>query len=75
VDLIVNDASARSYTVFDGYRRIATASLSAAALAAKDAGEAGAASPVLMFDDQTGRCVEVDTRGTREEVVARLRAG
>lgn len=73
--MTVNDTLARAYTVFDGYRRIATGLLVTAALAAKAAVEAGAAGPVLIFDDETGRSIDVDTRGTREEIAARLGAG
>ena len=32
----------------------------------------GAAGPVLVFDDATGRSIDVDTRGSDEEVAARL---
>lgn len=63
-----------SYTTFDGPRRIATGSLQANALAAKKALEGKSAGPVLIFDDATGRCVDVDTRGTHNEVAARFAA-
>jgi len=61
-----------SYTCFDGFRRIASGSLSANALAAKHALEGGAAGPVLIFDDVTGRSIDVYTRGSDEEVMVRL---
>lgn len=61
-----------AYTSFDGHRRIATGSLQANALAMKKALESGADGPVLMFDDATGRSIDVDTRGSEEAVVARL---
>lgn len=61
-----------SYTSFDGVRRIATGSLPTNALAIKRALEGGAAGPVLIFDDATGRSIDVDTRGSDEAVIARL---
>ena len=60
------------YTTFDGHRRIATGSLRANALAARKAFAGQLAGPLLIFDDQTGRPAEVDTRGTEEEVAARF---
>lgn len=60
------------YTSFDAHRRIATGSLQINALAVKRARERGSAGPILIFDDATGRSVDVDTRGSDEEVVARL---
>ncbi|KGT95195.1 hypothetical protein NG99_05635 [Erwinia typographi] len=61
-----------SYTTFHGHRRIATGSLQANALAARKAMEDKSSVPVLTFDDLTGRFVEVDIRGTDEEVAARF---
>lgn len=61
-----------SYTSFDGHRRIAGGSLASNALAVKQALAAGSLSPVLIFDDDTGRTVDVDLRGTDEDIVSRL---
>lgn len=63
-----------SFTTFDGHRLIATGPLRDNALALKRALETGSLSPVFIFDDATGRTVEVDTRGTDEECCARLAA-
>lgn len=63
-----------TFTTFDGHRRIATGAWRENALALKRAVERGSLSAVLMFDDSTGRTVEVDTRGTDEECCARLEA-
>jgi hypothetical protein len=60
------------FTAFDGHRRLASGPLHEAALAVKRAADSGAAGPLLVFDDTTGRVVDVDTRGTEAEVVARL---
>ncbi len=62
------------YTSFDAHRRIATGSLQANALAVKRARERGSAGPMLIFDDTTGRSVDVDMRGSEAVVVARLAA-
>ncbi|WP_243040492.1 DUF2239 family protein [Dyella sedimenti] len=59
-------------TAFDGHRRIGSGSLAQVALAAKRALDQGAQGPVLVFDDESGRPLEVDLRGTEAEVVARL---
>lgn len=61
-----------SYTSFDGYRRIAGGSLLENALVVKRALESGAGGPVLIFDDGTGRSIDVDTRGPEAAVAARL---
>jgi hypothetical protein len=63
-----------SYTSFDGHRRIAFGSLLANALVVKKALEKNAAGPVLIFDDATGRSIDIDTRGSDEDVAARLAA-
>ena len=60
------------FTAFDGHRRLASGPLHEAALAVKRSAESGAAGPLLVFDDATGRVVDVDTRGSEVEVVARL---
>lgn len=68
--MAVMDAS--SCIAFDGHRRIAAGSLADVALATKRAIEAGAAGPVLVFDEASARPVELDLRGSADEVLARL---
>ncbi len=63
-----------TFTTFEGHRLIATGALFDNALALKRALASGSLSPVFIFDDATGRTVEVDTRGTDEECCARLAA-
>jgi hypothetical protein len=63
-----------SYTSFDGHRRIASGSLVKNALAVKQALERQPAGPVLTFDDETGRSIDIDTRGTEADIAARLTA-
>ncbi|WP_420473784.1 DUF2239 family protein [Noviherbaspirillum sp. ST9] len=64
-----------SYTSFAGHHRIAAGSLQTVALAVKQAQDAGLSGPVLTFDDDSGRVVEIDTRGSNNEVLARLTSG
>lgn len=65
-------------TAFQGGRRLATGPLSDVALAAKAALDATAQSPsappVLVFDNTTAEVIDLDWRGTPDEVLARLRA-
>src|ERR1700683_2050274 len=53
---------------FEGHRRIAAGSLHEVALEAKSATEEGATGPILIFDDATGRVVDLDPRGIEQEV-------
>ncbi len=48
------------YTAFDGHRRIASGPLGSVASIVKRAIESGAAGPVLIFDDSTGRQTDID---------------
>ncbi|ANN73601.1 DUF2239 family protein [Bordetella bronchialis] len=62
-------------TAFAGHRRLAAGPLADVALAVKAALEETAAAQhgsVLTFDDTTGRVVDIDTRGSRDDVLARL---
>lgn len=61
-----------TYTAFDGHRRVASGALETVALAVKRAVESGASGSVLIFDDGTGRSLDIDTRGSDHEVLARL---
>ena len=63
-----------SYTAFDGHTRLTTATLADAAVALAVAGERDARGPLLIFDDATGRVVDVDTRGAPAEVASRYDA-
>ncbi|MBU9151945.1 DUF2239 family protein [Burkholderia multivorans] len=60
-----------SYTAFDGHRRIASGPLDTVALAVKRIAGDGMAGTVLIFDDATGRSIDLDLRGTADEVRAR----
>jgi hypothetical protein len=57
----VSDAPAR-HSAFDGHRRLATGTLAEVTRAVARAAADGAAGPLLVFDDATGRVVDVDLR-------------
>jgi uncharacterized protein len=59
-----------SCTAFESTRRIAAGELAEVALAAKAAADSGA--QVLIFDDATCEVIEVDFRGTNDDVLRRL---
>ena len=56
---------------FAGDRRLAVGSPAEIARLTKEALEAGEQAPVLVFHESTGRGLELDLRGTMEEVVRR----
>lgn len=61
-----------SHTAFDGYRRLAAGPLPAVALAIKRAVASDAiGGAILIFDNATGRSIDIDTRGSDDEVAAR----
>ncbi|MGE4337962.1 MAG: DUF2239 family protein [Pigmentiphaga sp.] len=60
------------YTSFDGYQRLVSGSLLANAMALKAAHANGAEGPLRIFDDATGRAVEIDLRGSDDEVALRV---
>src|SRR5688500_16998295 len=61
-------------TAFQGDRHIASGPLSDVALAVKAAVDKGGDGPILIFDDETARAIELDLRGTPAEVLARMPA-
>ncbi len=70
----MNQAAYPPCTAFDGERRFASGPLDQVTLALKTAAEGGTAGPLLIFGDASGRVIDVDTRGTPQEVMARLAA-
>lgn len=60
-----------THTAFAGIRKLASGTLSAVAPAVKAAFDAGE-SHVLIFNDASGRQVELDLRGGLSEVLNRL---
>jgi hypothetical protein len=62
----------QSFTAFAGQRQLASGTLAEVALAVKRAGQP---QPVIIFSDATGRSLDLDLRGSDQEVLARLPAG
>ena len=59
-----------TFTAFEGLRRLASGPLTDIALAIKRA-EARASEPIAIFSDTTGRAVDLDLRGSVDDVLAR----
>jgi uncharacterized protein len=69
----MSDLLPKPFTAFDGCRRIASGGLQKVALIVKRAIESESSNgPILIFDDITGRSIDIDIRGSDKEVVARL---
>jgi hypothetical protein len=64
-------SDAQTFTAFDGHRRIAAGRLEIVAEAL--AVHAGL-SPILIFDDETGRQIELDLRNGAQQAIAEYRA-
>lgn len=60
-----------NYTSFQGHRRLASGAPHVVALAVKLATDHDGPKPILIFDDSTGRPIDLDTRGTDDDVIAR----
>jgi hypothetical protein len=61
----------RTFTAFLGHRRLASGDIRTVATVAADAHQQGA---LLIFDDATGRPVELDIRGGADQAVAEYQA-
>jgi len=68
----MNDPHTFDFTAFIGTRRLASGPLDQVALAAKKAIDRGTKQPVLIYNDQTGRAIDIDSRGNDAEILARL---
>ncbi|WP_186114699.1 DUF2239 family protein [Burkholderia gladioli] len=62
------------YTGFDGVTHLVSGDLATVAVAIRHATRAPAPGPVLLFDNATGRSIDVDLRGSDEEIRARFAA-
>ena len=62
------------FTAFEGPRQLVSGSLAKVALTVKKWSDAGSSSAVLIFDDRTGRAIDLDLRGTDREALLRLAA-
>lgn len=68
----MSEAPSRPCTAFEGSRLLLSGPLTEVALAVKAAMAWEAADPILTFDDATGRVIDLDLRGTKAELIARL---
>jgi hypothetical protein len=64
-------AASRPCTAFTGTRLLSAGALTDVALAVKAATRASA-DAILVFDDATGRVIDLDLRGSKSEIAARL---
>ncbi|MDN7854051.1 DUF2239 family protein [Burkholderia seminalis] len=60
-----------SYTAFDGHRRLASGPLATVALAVRQAAGDATHGTILIFDDATGRSIDLDLRGTDDDIRVR----
>ncbi len=67
------DHIATSCTAFQDDRQLRSGSLDEVALAVKNAIDDGSSSQFLVFDDATGHLIDLDLRGSKEDVLERLR--
>ncbi len=67
----MTNSQSQPYALFGGFRRLASGTLPEIAVAYRAAVDANADGPLLIFYNQTGRSIDVDTRGTDAEITAR----
>jgi hypothetical protein len=68
----MNQAASKSFTAFAADRLLASGPLAEVALAVKIASGSDIPEPIIIFDDATGRPIDLDLRGTHRDVIARL---
>jgi hypothetical protein len=61
-----------SFTAFLGPNWLASGPLAEVAIAVMKASSIAAAPPIIIFDDASGRPIDLDLRGTERDIVARL---
>jgi hypothetical protein len=73
-ELAMNEEHPTQCTAFAGSRRIATGALAVVAVRTKEALDQGEGAAVVVFDDATGKPIDVDLRGSVDDVRRRLAA-
>jgi uncharacterized protein len=68
----MNESQQTVFTAFIGSKRLASGPLDQVALAAKKALDRGSQLAVLIYNDATGRAIDIDSRGSDAEILARL---
>jgi hypothetical protein len=66
----MNATASIGFSAFAGERLLASGPLAEVAIAVKMA--AALAAPILIFDDATGRAIDLDLRGSHRDIIARL---
>jgi uncharacterized protein len=67
-----SSALSRPCTAFAGVRRLAAGPLIEVALAVKAEMSRASVEPILVFDDTTAHVIDLDLRGSKQEITARL---
>ncbi|KVU29083.1 hypothetical protein WK65_06370 [Burkholderia ubonensis] len=70
----MKDPRCYEYTGFHGFRRIASGPLAVVALAARRVIDSGAAGAILIIDNTTGRPIDIDLRGSDQDIRGRFSA-
>jgi hypothetical protein len=68
----MTETTTKLYTCFEGLRLRVAGPLREVALAVKAELDGGSPGPFLVFDDATGRVIDLELRGTQADVVERL---
>jgi uncharacterized protein len=68
----MNAMTSTVFSAFAGDRLLASGPLAEVAIAVKMASGSTMNAPILIFDDATGRSIDLDLRGTHRDIVARL---
>ena len=71
--MVMQGVSQKSYTIFEGVRRVFTGPVAEAATIAKEAMARGTAG-LLVFDDTTGRTIDIETRPFMDAYTVRAQA-
>jgi hypothetical protein len=66
------DTAPQRFTAFIAHQRLASGPLAEVALAVLKASKSPGAELIVIFDDATGRPIDLDLRGTERDIVARL---
>ncbi len=68
----MNATASIGFSAFSGDRLLASGPLAEVAIAVKMASGNATAAPILIFDDATGRAIDLDLRGSHRDIIARL---
>jgi hypothetical protein len=68
----MTDTAITACTAFKGDRLLLSGTLLDVALAVKSATQNDPSSAILVFDDATGRVIDLDLRGTKTDIIERL---